>query len=776
MNTMKTRNESGKVIDHFICNFNRTCKLLHSTIAMDNKFTDHNMIITSMDIFSQPKKNEFKTFKRTNYRKMVEHFEKYVATTNLLAISDPNEIADQLTSLIRESINESTVHHSVKLKRSYALPWITHSIASTLVYKNKLACKLRRKRNDSILKQKYMQLSTQLRRQIKHEKDKYKKNKLSSNDQKVLWSSINDLLGRKKDSKIKMIKADGRTVIDEIEMVNIFSENFKTKIDKMVENISESSPISNLNHKPSSSRNSIFLIPPNVEEIKRTINSLSTSASGMDGISSTHIKILIEPLSILLVHLIERIYASGIYPNCFKTALVTPICKTNDTSNVKDYRPISVLSTLNKIIEKTIHKRLNDFFNKINYLSSNQYGFRSKSGTECAAVDLVNVIQKELDEGKKVSMVLLDLSSAFDIVNRKLLINVLENAGIRGVAATLMESYLSNRYQICKIDNVLSQKQSVKHGVIQGSVLGPLLFNIFINGISKLDVSGRIFLYADDIALINVHAVTQPVENVVKSDLECITKFIESRRLILNTSKTQFMILHSPYKKINLEDKIKLHDGTFIHRVEHVKYLGLHLDQNLKFEHHISQLITKSSRAAGILWKLKKYPLVTKKNIYRTFIESHLFYMATVWGTASNIAIKPLQIVQNRSLRFVYQLDKYTNRVEMYMNHVENALPIRAINYFCAASFIHNCIHHNMHTNTIFEKAPANTRCLRRSNVLRPSSARINYGKKRITFFGVKFYNQIPNEIQKINDTYRFKRKLKKHIKNEGFITECFSQ
>ncbi|KAG5668041.1 hypothetical protein PVAND_015998 [Polypedilum vanderplanki] len=523
------------------------------------------------------------------------------------------------------------------------------------------------------------------------------------------------------------------------------------------------------------SSNSILLIPPDEDEIKEVINSLPNSASGYDGISTNHAKVLVELLSPLFVHLITTIFDTGIYPDCFKTAIVIPICKTNDTSNVHEYRPISILPIFNKIIEKVIFKRVINFLNTINYLSPYQYGFRHKSCTETAAIDMITAIQHDIDKGRKVSLILMDLSSAFDIVDRQKLLNVIESAGIRGVAAKLIESYLSNRHQICKIGTSYSKKINIDHGVIQGSVLGPLLFNIYINNITNLRIRGKIYLYADDIALVNSHSPTEPIENVVKSDVEVISSFLTSRRLVLNPNKTQFMIIHSIYKKIKLENSITLENGQILKRVENAKHLGLHIDQHLKFDYHVTQLILKVSRVVGILWKLRKYPLITKINIYRTLIHSHLEYMNTIWGTASNAIIDPLQILQNRALRFVYQLDKRTSRVLMYTKLVDNIIPIRAINYIKAATFVHNVTHRNIHSNTTFLSAPYNSRSLRVINTLKQSISNTNYGRKNITSHGVKLYNKIPNQIREFKDAHRFKRVLKRHIINNDFIADCFN-
>jgi hypothetical protein len=529
---------------------------------------------------------------------------------------------------------------------------------------------------------------------------------------------------------------------------------------------------------------SINLEETSETEVMDIIMALSKSAPGIDEIRTDHVKAIAQELAKCLVHLVNRIIETAVYPEIFKLAIITPINKTGDKTNVKDYRPISVLTTFNKIVEKILHNRLVSFTDDyLKRIYKCQFGYRKKSSTETAALEMISDIQKEVDNKSKVSLVFMDLQKAFDIVDVNELLLTLKNCGIRGNALKLFRSYLSNRRQVVRVNGVLSSEIVFTQGVVQGSVLGSWLFLLFFNSIAELQLNGKIFLFADDCVLLNVHEMKENIEVKVCKDMKKIIEYLSSKKLMMNEKKTNFMIIHSAAMKVEDSREIKIEanegvDGScesfIIKRVETAKYLGLIIDECLKWEQHIQHIEMKLCNAAGILWKLKNtLPLDIKKKIYKSLFETHLNYMIMIWGSASYAAIKSLQTIQNRALRNVYNLDRHTNRCEMYSKLVESNLPIRALFHKVTAGFVFKTIKRQILTNIQFNRVASRTG--RRAEYLKPSAAKTLYGYKRIHSIGPRIFNDLPRDIQNCRHIHEFTRMLKIHLQKDDLIGKCFN-
>jgi hypothetical protein len=396
-------------------------------------------------------------------------------------------------------------------------------------------------------------------------------------------------------------------------------------------------------------------------------------------------------------------------------------------------------------------------------------------------VELVQYIQEAIDNRKKVSLVSMDLKKAFDIVDTEKLLDCLYNNGIRGNANKILRSYITNRSQVVKIGNKQSDPICFSQGVVQGSILGPWLFTLFFNSISKLNVTGRLYLYADDCVLVNVHDIQDPVQDAISKDMTIIMNYLNSQRLILNVNKTNFIIFHSAYLTINDPNEIQIQNATTngnsqfcIKRKNKIKYLGLMMDENLKWESHVSHVESKLASSAGALWKLKHHLSTNvKKRIYTSLFESHLLYLLPVWGSSNDNLIDSIQVIQNRALRNVYGLDRLANRVHMYNNLVEKFMPIRALFFMNTSALLYKCINHKIHTNLQFEEI--NSEVTRSEGYLRPIRSRSLYGARSFCAIGPRMYNTIPKVIQRSHHVHSFKYFLRIHLQNEDFIDSCFS-
>ena len=316
--------------------------------------------------------------------------------------------------------------------------------------------------------------------------------------------------------------------------------------------------------------------------------------------------------------------------------------------------------------------------------------------------------------------------------------------------------------------------------MVQGSCLGPLLFLIFINAIGSIPISGKLFLFADDAVLINVHKSFDPntIVDVIRQDMIPIVSFFNQRRLSLNVSKTNFMTFSSRNREVALANSIEILAGVDIQRVHSTKYLGLTINENFTWNDHIEKVGKKLAPAAGILWKLKDVlPLHCRKVIYDSLLQSHLNYVTPVWGFSPYSSINRIQIIQNRALRNVYKLPSRTNRVFMYLHLVESHLPIRGICILNTATFMHKSSAGAVHSNINFKSAGnGHSRKLRNTSNLRPLRSNSTYGDQALNVIGPKIYNRVPQAIKSRRFSGCFRSSFRHHLRTDNFITSCFNK
>ena len=315
-----------------------------------------------------------------------------------------------------------------------------------------------------------------------------------------------------------------------------------------------------------------------------------------------------------------------------KIAKVIPLFKSGDTTSFSNYRPVSVLPVFSKILERIMYNRLLAFINNNNLLYDYQFGFRNKRSPNLALIFLVDKISTALENGEYVLGLFLDFSKAFDTVDHEILFLKLEHYGIRGNALALFKNYLSNRSQYVVYNGLQSSKQRITCGVPQGSILGPLLFLIYINDLG--DVSDVLFtlLFADDSNLFLSGTNPDELINKMNTELIKIVKWLEVNKLSLNLDKTHFMIFRKGKSKVTINNDLMI-KNVKIKQEQHTKFLGVILDQRLTFLNHIMLIKGKMARALGVLYKCKKsLKQNTLLTLYNAFLYPYINYCISVWG------------------------------------------------------------------------------------------------------------------------------------------------
>ena len=521
--------------------------------------------------------------------------------------------------------------------------------------------------------------------------------------------------------------------------------------------------------------NTIYLSPVTPSEVISIMGSCKDSSPGFDDIKISPLCCVFQHIANPLSYICNLSLTHGVFPETLKTANVISLFKKDNQMFFNNYRPVSLLSTFSKILEKVMYERLLDFLNEHKILFQYQFGFRKNHSTQLALTVLMDKVIKSIENGDHVIGVFLDFSKAFDTVDHSILLNKLHHYGIRGSALEWFRSYLSNRQQFVTYNDVSSGTNVLKCGVPQGSILGPLLFLIYINDLANICKHTMPIFFADDSNLFINGKDASKIELELNEELSNIASWLKINKLSLNVDKTQFMIFSR--KQNQIENIVIRIEGQIIEHVTQTKFLGVIIDEKLTWRNHVNHIhvSTKIAKGIGILIKarfcLNRETLVS---LYYTFIYPYLTYCNSVWGYSFLYNLNRLHLLQKKAVRIISQVNWKTHTEPLFKDL--EILPIKDINIYIIAQFMfrfHNGLLPEIFDSFFTTNYEIHSHDTRSRTHLHPSIFKSELGRKGIRRRGMFIWNQIISlKISLDTSQPVFKQNCKRLIRQNLIVDE----
>lgn len=640
----------NKSIDH--CFAKPNSKML--TIVCESSVTDHSSIYCIIPLTQKSKyKRPEKTLLQINFEKAFKLMKDFDWTA-ITTLQDPNKATELLIETLSEIRQKSSYQVTVPNRRQTFQPWVTSGLLRCIRFRDTLHRRHNRAPNDKDLEltyRRYRNHCNSILHNLKNEHDKAELNTVKS-DIKKTWTVIKRVCNlnhsEKSQGPCELLKIKS-TPQESVDFVNEFFTNMASKLSTDILQklkLTENDLVQKFKCKHSP-MNSFVLLETDETEVYKIVMSLkSTNSTGWDGISSVFLKRSVNLLIKPLTHLFNLCFTYGKFPDMLKDSIVIPVFKSGERDSITNYRPISLLPTMAKILEKLINIRLVNYMERNNILSNNQFGFRRNKSTVDAVEHLVTNVASNLDHKNKCVGVFLDLAKAFDTVSIPLLICKLEAIGIRGVPLDLFKNYLNNRTQAVKIGNNLSAKRNVGFGVPQGSVLGPTLFLIYVNNLCNIELPGsKVITFADDTVILFQQKTWSDVKSSAEIGLKKIIEWLDCNLLTLNLNKTKFITFSIKNNLQPTDFSLKAHSSNcsaasicgcpVLSPSKSIKYLGVEIDENLNWKQHIHNLKSRIRKLIPIFKKIRNLKdKATNKTVYFALCQSIVTYGITAWGGA----------------------------------------------------------------------------------------------------------------------------------------------
>lgn len=760
---INNRFESSTSIDHIFTDLHFFKDTLKHNFYLFDGIGDHKNII--LNINQEQSHENTKTpssFSFINNNKI----------HNLKLLENVNaNTFDNFLNDIKSIIKENTVSFVRKSKSKK--PYVNKHILKLIKIRNRyMTLKVKYPHSEYLL-ERFRFYKSLVFKAVKTSKKTYYEKifKENTTNPRITWQHINNLLYNKTNTKkpeCSQLKRNGISTTEPEIIANHLNDFFINVPNTITNNLNINMEYMEQAHQEEHYDIKFGFTCPEVteDEIKLIINNLTSSnACDIYGISNNFIKFHKNSLITSLTTLININIFSGHFPDCLKIGIVTPIHKNGDKTSTNNYRPITISPVIGKIFEYAILRRLEDHVFTNNIIHSNQFGYVKRSNTEVAISHILNPIYTHLDTRNAVSLTCIDLSKAFDCINHDILILKLKKLELAPFFLKLLISYLSNRKQATKIGNTLSAFLTIIFGTPQGGVLSGLFFNIYVNSIFHLPLSGEIFLYCDDMSIVNHATNSETLKEMIENDLKLIRDWLDIHILVPNISKTKYLLFHNKMRFESFTEhalNIKF-CNILIERVEHIKILGIDIDETLSFKWHLQ---TIHNRIISFAYALKRIRyLLSDKTLlclYYAHIQSHLHYMNFIWTPITQYLMNSIEVAQRKALKIILKKSWCCSRNELYNIKI---LPVSVLcdvnsclQVFKVSKRLTKC---NIEVVTANQIHQFHTR-YREDFVIKSCNTVLS--SQNFFIRGFNLYNSLPQEIKRFNSLSIVKNRIREHF------------